>query len=225
MMIGRYIHHEEIQNVVGYVVNVHDAVNYDIDLLLPDELVKRYQNVITNRYTYCRPGDDNKEISGTTFRCRLKGIGINTRSHNNNRRPSRPSRKMTNPALREATISMIRQFDRFNGWVICTISDIDVYRRLLVTLYDPITRRDLREILFADPAGSFSPYLLDPNESTVDELSSESSESSESLDSDLSDRPNSLGESRLSKVDSEKSKPMDVITPMLETNDDLKETN
>ncbi len=183
-MISRYIHHEEITNVVGYVVNVHDAVNYDIDLILPDELVKRYQNVITNQYTYTREVDSkSEEVTGMTFRCRLKGIGINARQSEMARR--RPNRKMSSPALREATISMIRQFDRFNGWVICTISDVDVYRRLLVTLYDPVSKRDLREILFADPTGSFSPYLIDsPNndqdlQDLQDELSSDSSGSSE----------------------------------------------
>lgn len=188
-MISRYIHHEEIDNVVGYVVNVHDAVNYDIDLLLPDELVKRYQNVITNQYTYAR---ESEEVTGTTFRCRLKGIGINTRK-NYEVPKRRPNRKTLSPALREATISMIRQFDRFNGWVICTISDVDVYRRLLVTLYDPISKRDLREILFAEPTGSFSPYLLDPrgaSNSNQEELSSDSSDLSDPTT--LSDEESSM---------------------------------
>ena len=183
--------------MVGYVVNVHDAVNFDIDLLLPDELITRYQNVITNQYTYSR---GNEEVTGTTFRCRLKGIGINNqivrrnptssydeidsslRRRNYETSKRRPNRKILSPALREATISMIRQFDRFNGWVLCTISDVDVYRRLLITLYDPISKRDLREILFAEPTGSFSPYLLDPRGSpdpNQEELSSDSSDLSD----------------------------------------------
>jgi len=79
----KYIHHQDIPDILGYVVNVHDAVNYDIDLFLDEELRKRYWNVITNTYTY-QDEDLNSSSSnphapmiGTTYRCRLKGIGIN----------------------------------------------------------------------------------------------------------------------------------------------------
>lgn len=184
--MSRYTHHESTENIVGYIVNVHDAVNYDIDLLFDDALRKKYWNVITNNYVYME--DDQVARDSITYRCRLKGIGINTPGSFDGKmnsptvkgktRASKKPRKFQSPALREATINMIRQFDRFNGWVICTVSDVDVYRRLLITIIDPISKRDLRDILFAESPALFCPYELDTGNSELlnddDSLSSES---------------------------------------------------
>ena len=180
-MMSRYTHQDSTENIIGYIVNVHDAVNYDIDLLLDDELRKRYWNVITNNYVYS--GIDNVEHNSTTYRCRLKGIGINNPTvlssspgMKGKLKVSKKPRTFQSPALREATITMIRQFDRFNGWVICTVSDVDVYRRLLITIIDPVSKRDLRDILFAESPALFCPYELENgslNEGE-DSLSSES---------------------------------------------------
>jgi hypothetical protein len=200
-MMSRYTHHDSTENIVGYIVNVHDAVNYDIDLLFDDELRKKYWNVITNTYVYT--GDDMVEHTGTTYRCRLKGIGINSPlvfpqsfrspsglsgargSKGTKPRTSKKTRKFQSPALREATITMIRQFDRFNGWVICTVSDVDVYRRLLVTMIDPISRRDLRDILFTESPALFCPYELEGSLNDDDDDASLSSESDIGEISDL----------------------------------------
>lgn len=184
--MSRYIHHENTENVVGYIVNVHDPVNYDIDLLFNDELRQRYWNVITNTYVYTDDVDERgqrneREHNGMTYRCRLKGIGINSPVLFDGRpdakmKTSKKTRKYQTPALREATITMIRQFDRFNGWVICTVSDVDVYRRLLITIRDPISHRDIRDLLFAESPALFCPYEL---ETPIEELLNENSLSSD----------------------------------------------
>lgn len=155
---NRYYHYKEIDNLVGYVVNIHDAVNYDIDLFLSDELKTRYSNVITNTYTY---QDDSGFNVGVAYRCRLKGIGL----HQTKKRPDdfsfRRKRHNANEnrIIRLAQIDMTKQIDRQNGWVLCNISDVDVYKRLLVTLMDPITKDDLSLILLKSEYRScFRPY-------------------------------------------------------------------
>lgn len=113
--------------VAGWVVNVHDAINFDIDLSLNHRQKRKYRHVITNDYEYREKssGEDNKV--GKTYRCRLKGIQLSS---------YRSSRGCSN-ALERATRDMKQMIDRCDGWVVCVIGGIDVYNRLLVDLIDP----------------------------------------------------------------------------------------
>jgi hypothetical protein len=83
-------------------------------------------------------------------------------------RPNRFKNKKVDHLIKEAHIAMIRQIDRQGGWVLCTISDCDVYNRILVTLYDPIMQTDLSSILLSEPYNKvFRPYnyIAPPNDS------------------------------------------------------------
>ena len=165
-MMSRYSHHEDVSGVWGYVVNVHDAVNYDIDLDFSShpELSARYNNVIMNKYLYYEyseipEGDFLEDLgknatTGITYRCRLKGIGTTQCTQD-----KRKGKKRKDYILRDAHIAMIRQFDRCNGWVLCTLSDVDIYRRLLVTLHHPKTKEPFSDILLSYPYDAmFCPY-------------------------------------------------------------------
>jgi len=41
-----YTTYPTTKNIIGYIINVHDALNFDIDLFLPPELDIRYNHVI-----------------------------------------------------------------------------------------------------------------------------------------------------------------------------------
>ena len=58
---------------LGFVVNIHDALNFDIDLCLEPEEQKKYNHVLSMDYTYSQSAH---VYNGKTHRCRLKGIGI-----------------------------------------------------------------------------------------------------------------------------------------------------
>jgi hypothetical protein len=168
----KYQRIKELPHVKGFIVNIHDATNFDIDLKIPVECQKRYNDVVTNRYFYKDlPADflDNPDIqkigatepsTGKTFRCRLRGVGISQKPI-----PQWKSRIMTQH-VRQLT-------DRTDGWVVCTISDIDVYRRLLVdivvhTKTGPINLREfLLEKSQQDPDPIFYPYPSRHEHSTV----------------------------------------------------------
>lgn len=159
----KYQRIKELPNIRGFIVNIHDANNFDIDLKIPYEYINRYKDVVSNRYFYKDlPSDflDNPDIekiglteptTGKTFRCRLRGVGISQKPV-----PQWKSHVMTQH-VRQLT-------DRTDGWVVCTISDIDVYRRLLVdivvhTKTGPIDLRDfLLEKSQQDPDPIFYPY-------------------------------------------------------------------
>ncbi|CAH6420601.1 Hypothetical protein HVR_LOCUS1233 [uncultured virus] len=131
---NKYQRMREIKNVTGFIVNVHDATNFDIDLEIPPELHEKYRDVISNQYTYQDLGMDFlenpdlnrlkiKPVVGTTYRCRLKGVGIN-------QLPTSDHTYKSNMMC----VEVKQLIDRTDGWVTCTLSDIDVYQRLLVDI-------------------------------------------------------------------------------------------
>lgn len=134
--IKQYHRLREISNIIGFVVNIHDATNFDIDLQLTTEMRNKYNGVITNEYTYNDLGDEylinpnsamNQTIvpqTGTTYRCRLRGIGIN-------QLPS--SDQMYKSYIMTTEVKQL--LDRTDNWVSCTLSDIDVYQRLLIDIF------------------------------------------------------------------------------------------
>jgi hypothetical protein len=132
----KYKHIKETNNVSGYVVNVHDCTNFDIDLNLSSTLQKKYKDVITNQYKYYDFNKyffDNINIEltkklvpkiGNTYRCRLRGIGM----------------KQTTDCshiwkINQISIDVKKLIDINDGWITCTLSDVDVYQRLLIDVY------------------------------------------------------------------------------------------
>ena len=150
---NKYQRMREIRGIIGFIVNVHDATNFDIDLEMSPELHEKYGDVISNQYTYqdldrdflenpgiltCKDAK-NTEITpkiGTTYRCRLRGVGINQLATNVHTWKSN-----------QMCVEVKQLIDRTDGWITCTLSDIDVYQRLLVdivinTSKSPINLRD-----------------------------------------------------------------------------------
>lgn len=157
----RYHHVRELGYVKAFMVNVHDATNYDIDLILPSHLLTRYRTVLSNNYLYKEFNDltinpetiDNlPNRIGITYRCRLRGVGLNA---NLDRR------------INFQLATEIKQLtDRTDGWINCVLTDIDIYRRLLIDIYITVDQKiiDLKEFLLAkeDEKGIalFHPYNI-----------------------------------------------------------------
>lgn len=111
----RYQHLPQISQLYGYIVNIHDASNYDIDICFPDHKTEYlYNSVIHNSYIYL--DEEDKCIESTAYRCRLKGISTREKSSF------------------DATQLIRELIDENNGWVTCSISDIDIYHRLLIDI-------------------------------------------------------------------------------------------
>lgn len=130
---NRYQRMREIRDITGFIVNIHDAINFDIDLDMPPELHEKYGDVVSNQYTYQDLGNDfleNPDLNrttqlapkvGTTYRCRLRGVGMN-----------QLSQQLHTWKTNKMCVEVKQLIDRTDGWVTCTLSDIDVYKRLLV---------------------------------------------------------------------------------------------
>ena len=72
--------------VMGYVINVYDALNYDIDFPYVDKTqCKILSQAIQNDYMYkniMKDGALSNEMRGCSYRCRLNGIEMNAKTYN-----------------------------------------------------------------------------------------------------------------------------------------------
>lgn len=164
---------------VGFVVNVHDPLNYDIDLLLPknaalSDTLLGYADY--RQYSFGRSMGDTDIIERKAYRCRLRGIVRRPDLRSRTYRAFRPPSFMSGPAHgnrsldRKAWVAVTRQVDRSNGWVICSIVGVDRYRRVLVDIVDPLTKVPLRSLLLQEPYNlAFTAYRPGPTVPRVTE--------------------------------------------------------
>lgn len=158
----RYQSIRELHHISGFIVNVHDATNFDIDLRLTPEQHRIYSNVINNTYVYRDLDDQLNPVglstTGCTYRCRLRGVGINKNGNNstNSTNPTNP----TNFRHRQSCFDIKKLIYRIDGWVVCTLSDIDVYKRLLVDICIPLRHShvDMKEYLLTNYSDLYYPY-------------------------------------------------------------------
>jgi len=141
--------------VPGFVVNVHDAINFDIDLSFTSQQRHRFNRVIKNEYQYKEESIPGSSKFGKAYRCRLKGIQLKSTYHTRG--------KFKEQTMKKATKVMERMINRSNGWVICLINGVDIYNRLLVDLIDPGLFPDkyvsYRDILLSEFSKLFSKYI------------------------------------------------------------------
>jgi len=116
------------KKLIGYVVNVWDSLNYQIDLPNLDENIK--YNVHQDTYTYQENG---MIYDANVYRCRIRNIKRIT-SQNKNK-------------IKELETEMENRINKLNGWVLVKPFHIDIYNRLIVDIYDPITLENFYDIL------------------------------------------------------------------------------
>jgi len=138
-----------IENVPGFIVNIHDGANFDIDVKLTDEQLRYYRSVIKGSYQYVEYNDkllqsggeivlENKR--GISYRCHLRGVSMNKTEMKSYTR------------INKQMVNEIEQLLNYSNWkVLCTISDIDIYSRLLIDIYIPCPFGyvDLRKFLLS----------------------------------------------------------------------------
>lgn len=124
------------ETYLAYVVAVRDPLNFHLDIYWPVEMAERYSSAIRYDYTFV-----SEELSPSVhvrpaYSCHLRGVEIiQSEAHD-----------FSN--MKEAYILMSKRILRSGGWVIVSVSDIDVYRRILVNVFDVVSRDSLnRELL------------------------------------------------------------------------------
>lgn len=152
-------------NVVrGFIVNVHDPLNYDIDLDLNDAQKQAYSKVLSNSYikkdyvlngTKLEVENMEKEDTSVAYRCRLKGVSFNNTLFSQKKYKFKIFDDEEDPfkiekLQKEAYVEISRIFDASDGWVDCELHEPDIFSRILVSLKFFGTSRDISDIFFQE---------------------------------------------------------------------------
>jgi hypothetical protein len=112
--------------VVGYVVNVCDPLNYHIALDNPG------YDVAHDTYSFIDT-DNPVLMESSVYKCHIRNIRI---VENRNF-----------VMYKEILNTVINKINRQNGWVLCKIYKGDKFSRLIVDIFDPITKENFFDTL------------------------------------------------------------------------------
>ena len=121
------------ETYLAYVVAIRDPLNLHLDIYWPSEVADRYSNAIHYDYTFISEELGNQICTRSAYSCHLRGVEIVSTSPND----------FTN--MKEAYILISKRIARSGGWVLVSLTDIDIYRRILINVFDIVTRQSLNQ--------------------------------------------------------------------------------
>lgn len=124
------------QTYLAYVVVIRDSLNFHLDIYCPEKIKKKYDNVINYTYDFKSEELGDQVYSRQAYSCHLKGVEIIIDDNDSSN-------------VKEAHAFVTKKISRTNGWVLVSIGDIDIYRRILITLFDIITRKNINDEILA----------------------------------------------------------------------------
>ena len=135
---------------LAYIVNIENSMNMDIDFHLPLSKMSElgFGKAFFLEYVYA-DDIDGEYRKGRAYRSHLKGVAL---------------KKIDNPdpsVLNQCKMIIKNKIYRSGGFVLYEIDSIDVYNRLIVTIYDPVTGECINDILLRPEYSSvYQPYHL-----------------------------------------------------------------
>ena len=130
---------------LAYVVAIKDPLNYHLDIYWPDEIAERYSTSLKYNYTFVSEELGSEVNSRPAYSCHLRGVEIISATGED----TQQNIAIHTSNMKEAYILMSKQILRSGGWVLVSVSDIDVYRRILINIFDVITRQSLNQELLS----------------------------------------------------------------------------
>ena len=128
---------------LAYVVAIRDPLNFHLDIYWPEDIAERYSTALKYDYTFVSEELDDQINVRYVYSCHLRGVEIISSGNND----SQPSIDLHTINMKEAYILMSKRILRSGGWVLVSVTDIDVYRRILVNVFDVVTRQSLNQEL------------------------------------------------------------------------------
>lgn len=129
---------------LAFVVVVSDPLNFHLDIYWPREMRDRYSSAISYEYTFMSEELLSGQHTRKAYTCHLNDIELDYSSSTN---------------TKEAYILSTKRIFRMGGWVIVSVSDIDIYRRILVTIHDVIDRSSINDMLLNYVSPSSGKYI------------------------------------------------------------------
>lgn len=140
--------------MTGYVAHIYDILNYDISFNFNPILEKRYESAPHKEYIYQDVEVDENYPFGPTkiskekaYRCRVRGL---LHTITNHELKTKEICKLNYTLM----MTIFRLLDIENGFITCTISDIDRYGRILVDIMFPSVNVNLTQVLLMSSYGN-----------------------------------------------------------------------
>ena len=89
---------------------------------------RRYNSALSYNYTFVSEELDDTVYVRNAYCCHLRGVEILSKDHQD----------FTN--MKEAYILISKKILRSGGWILVSVSDIDIYRRILVNIFSITSR-------------------------------------------------------------------------------------
>mgnify|MGYP003405096825 CR=1 FL=1 len=126
---------ESKETYIAFVNAVKDSLNIHLDIYWPASVSEKYKEAMKYQYTFISEELDEHENTRTSFHCHLRGIEIiSDEDYSSN------SKIVYNFLMQ----NIIKQ----GGWVLVSVGDIDIYQRILVNIFNVVTRKSInKEIL------------------------------------------------------------------------------
>lgn len=116
---ANYIHMPDCDSLYRcYVVALQSSLSLHLDIHWPENVSKRYISAINYSYSYIAEEFPGQVLQGRVYSCHLKNVEI----------AKDPA------AARECNIFVSKEIYKWGGWFLVSVGDIDIYRRILVTL-------------------------------------------------------------------------------------------
>ncbi len=130
------------ETYLAYVVAIRDPLNIHLDIYWSPELAERYSSALHYDYTFVSEELDKSIHTRPAYSCHLRGIEIISTD------PSATgASQIYSHNMKEAYIEVSKNIIRTGGWVLVSISDIDIYRRILVNVFELVLRKSINTFL------------------------------------------------------------------------------
>lgn len=132
------------ETYLAYVVAIRDPLNFHLDIYWPSQIADRYSNALHYDYTFVSEELGPQIHTRPAYSCHLRGVEIISST------PTEPNvwdLSVQTANMKEAYILMSKRILRSGGWVLVSVSDIDIYRRVLVNIFDVVSRQSLNQEL------------------------------------------------------------------------------
>jgi len=117
---------------LAYVVAIRDALNLHLDICWPHEMEERYSPAVKYSYDFISEELGPRIVTRNVYHCHLKGVEIKSDDSYNSK---------------DAFTHVSSKINTNNNWVLVSVSDIDIYRRVLVNVFDLIDRKSINQSL------------------------------------------------------------------------------
>lgn len=131
---------------LAYIVAIKDPLNFHLDIYWPKDVAQTYELANSYNYKFVSEELEEKIYERKAYLCHLRGVEI----------ISTDPYDYTN--IKEAYIILHKKTLRVGGWILVTISDVDIYQRILVNIFDIVTRKSINQELL----NTISPHTGKP---------------------------------------------------------------